>query len=178
MTTKIQTRLLSERHIAYITKYTKASKDDIASLHNELVIDHPDGKMCKQAIRKWFTTMDIKPREKPDASVEMIQDHVFRRFDRDGNGVIEFQEFMASIYILTNGEEKVENVFDLLDVDGDGELTKQELGAVWHKIFKSKQEFEKMFDEMDKNKDGTISKEEFIKFYPNIKDQGAWTTTL
>ena len=178
MTTKTQRRLLSERHIAYITKYTKASKDDIALLQNELVIDHPDGKMCKQAFRKWFTTMDIRPREKPDASVEIIQDHVFRRFDRERNGVIEFQEFMASIYIMTDGEEKAGNVFDLFDVDGDGELTKQELGAVWHKIFKSKQEFEKMFHEMDTNKDGTISKEEFINFYPKLKEQGAWTTTL
>jgi Ca2+-binding EF-hand superfamily protein len=178
MTSTKQRNLLSERHIAYISKHTNASKDDIALLLNELVLDHPDGKMCKNAFRKWLTTMAIKPKEKPDASVEMIQDRVFRRFDKDGKGVIDFQEFVTVIYIMTNGQEKAENIFDLFDADQDGELTKQELGAVWHKIFKSKDEFEKMFDEMDSDKNGTITKEEFTSFYPKLKAHGAWTTTL
>ena len=178
MTSQKQNDLLSDTHIAYISKYTKASRDDIASLTNELALDRPDGKMCKDAFRKWLSTMDIKPRERPDASVEMIQDHVFRRFDRQGKGLIELQEFLAVVYIMTNGQEKPENIFDLFDVDGDGELTKQELGVVWEKIFRSKEEFEKMFDQMDIDKNGSISKDEFIDFYPKLKEQGSWTTTL
>ena len=71
MTSQKQNDLLSDIHIAYISKYTKASRDDIASLTNELALDRPDGKMCKDAFRKWLSTMDIKPRERPDASVEI-----------------------------------------------------------------------------------------------------------
>ena len=79
---------------------------------------------------------------------------------------------------MTNGHEKAENIFHLFDIDGDGNLMKDELGVVWHKIFKSKEEFEKMFDEMDQDKNGMISMDEFLIFYPKLRDQGSWTTTL
>ncbi len=83
-------------------------------------------------------------------------------------------------YIMTDGsqDEKAENLFALFDVDGDCELTREEMGAVWEKIFKSKEEFEKVFELMDVDKDGTVSKEEFVKFFPKIKEQGSWTTSL
>lgn len=178
MTTKKPSELLSQKHIAYISKYTKATKDEIASLLKELDLDHPDGKMGRDAFRKWITILDIKPKEKPNASVDAIQNHVYRRFDRDGTGLIEFQEFISLIYLMTNGDEKPGNIFDLFDLNGDGELTKKELGAVWNKIFSSKQNFEKMFDKMDIDKNGSISLEEFVNFYPNLQEQGAWTTSF
>ena len=178
MSTKTQSFLLSERHIAYIAKYTKASKDDVNSLLKEVALDRPDGRIGKDAFLKWFITMDLKPKERRDASFELIQEHIFRRFDRDRNGYIEISEFLSAIYIMTNGHEKAENIFHLFDIDGDGSLTKDELGVVWHKIFKSKEEFEKMFDEMDQDKNGMISMDEFLSFYPRLRDQGSWTTTL
>ena len=171
---------LSELDISYLVKHTNVSKDEIALLHDELVGDQPDGKMDKPQFRKWFTKMGIKVKGKPNADINLVEDHIFRRFDRNGEGVITLQEYMTIMYMMTDGtkDEKAENLFCLFDVDGDGELTREEMGAVWNKIFKSKEEFEKIFDEMDVNKDGTVSKEEFIKFFPKVSQQGAWITSL
>ena len=173
MSSKKQSDLLSERHVAYISKYTTASKDDISLLLNELTLDRPDGKMCKDAFRKWLTTMDIKPSEKPNMSTDEIQNNFFRSFDGEGKGFMEFQEFVTVVCLMTNGQEKPENIFDLFDVDSDGEPTMQELGSVWQQIFKSKKEFDAVFGKRDTDNNGSVSKDEFVEFYPKLMEQAA-----
>ena len=52
-----------------------------------------------------------------------------RSFDRDGNGSIDFQEFLITIKMTSRGsiDEKLRWVFSLYDADGSGYVTKEEL---------------------------------------------------
>ena len=146
---------MKDNDVAYIVKYSKASKDQINHLLEDFQSNHSDGRMCKPTFRKWLSTMDTKPTEKPDVDIGKLEDNIFGRFDRMGDEKIEFQDFLFTVYIMSSGtkQEKAERIFNLFDVDGDGELTKDEMGAVLRKVCKSEEAFDKVFDEMDANKD-------------------------
>ena len=70
-------------------------------------MDCPDGKLTAAAFRKIY--MKCFPSE----NIEEFSDHVFRTFDKDKNGFIDFKEFLLAIDITSTGspEEKLEWAF-------------------------------------------------------------------
>ncbi|CAG8589064.1 1720_t:CDS:2 [Paraglomus occultum] len=65
----------------------------------------------------------------------LITDRIFKFFDQDGNGIINFSELVCGLSILCKGnlEEKMKCAFKGYDLDDDGKISKQEL----QKIFKA-----------------------------------------
>ena len=52
-------------------------------------------------------------------------DHVFRAFDKDGNGYVEFGEFLIGLAICSRGDlrQRLDYAFECYDIDSDGYLT-------------------------------------------------------
>ena len=61
-----------------------------------------------------------------------IGEHVFRVFDTNGDGRIDFMEFMVVYNIMTWKEPKVilSKIFDIFDVDKDNKISKLEMERV------------------------------------------------
>jgi len=53
-------------------------------------------------------------------------DHVFRAFDVDGNGYVEFGEFLLGFAVCSHGDlrARLDYAFDCYDIDSNGYLTK------------------------------------------------------
>ncbi|KAI8619256.1 hypothetical protein BC830DRAFT_1165501 [Chytriomyces sp. MP71] len=62
----------------------------------------------------------------------LINDRIFAFFDRDGDGVVAFPEFVSGLGIMTKGTPE-EHVFKGYDLNGDGVLSRLEL----RKMFKA-----------------------------------------
>ena len=93
-------------------------------------------------------------------------DEVMKIVDTDGNGVVDFKEFlemMDSNTLVQDADEEVKALFALFDIDNDGYITEKEIRTMMKKMGESvrKKDVRKMVKEGDKNKDGKISFNEF-----------------
>merc|ERR1711872_1157503 len=133
------------------------------------VAEHPNGKMKK----KDFREMMSKALPKKDAS--KMEKHVFRIYDTNNDGYIDFVEFMVVFYIMSEGtpKEVLEKIFRVFDANSDGTITKKELTRLIKDMYgllntenaeqASKDLIAKSaFAEMDKDEDGKITTEEFV----------------
>ncbi|XP_050539789.1 calmodulin-beta-like [Daktulosphaira vitifoliae] len=94
--------------------------------------------------------------------------------DQDGNGSIEFNEFllmMARKLKVSDGEEEMHHAFNVFDKNGDGFITFDELKRVMFSIGErlTDEEIEDMIKEADLNGDKKIDYNEFITIITSKK---------
>jgi calcium-dependent protein kinase len=94
---------------------------------------------------------------------------VIKSCDMNGNGVIDFQEFISACLnrkALVNNTE-IRKAFQIIDANKDGQVSKQDFEQVFnsHKKYGGKnmdgQLWEELLEEADKNGDGVISFDDF-----------------
>ena len=115
--------------------------------------------------------------------VELTQaesDVLLTYFDKDGDGCVNFDEFLVGIRGELNERRKdiVLKAFLKFDKDCSGAITADDLAGVYrvdmHPKFKSGEMTEvEIFNEFlanfgDKNKDGTVTKQEWLEYYAAV----------
>lgn len=84
----------------------------------------PDGKVNREEFVAIYREKWNCPGDASD-----LCDHVFRHYDRDGNGSIDFRELMTALSASVKGSivEKLQWTFKLYDINGDGCLSRGEV---------------------------------------------------
>ena len=106
----------------------------------------------------------------PGADVDKLTKHIWRMYDTNNDGAIDFRELMLVLYIMSDGtaEQNLKQIFKIFDLNNDGKINHEEMEKITKdlsKLFKEDRETlaEGIFKEMDTNNDGEISEEEFIQ---------------
>ncbi|KAI9332368.1 hypothetical protein BDR26DRAFT_869375 [Obelidium mucronatum] len=100
---------------------------------------------------------------------------ILREFDKDGQGLIEFQDFskvMTERILDRDPLEEIRKAFQLFDDDGTGKISVRNLRRVAKEIGENldDEELQAMIDEFDLDQDGEINEQEFISIMTDSTD--------
>merc|ERR1712063_77212 len=123
---------LSKEDVEFLTYHTHYTEDTICEWYKGFKQDCPDGKLTKDAFMKIYSKCFS------GGSAKDFCDHVFRTFDSDKNGFIDFKEFLLAIDVTSSGspEEKLNWAFSMYDVDGNGWIDLREMTRIVKSIYK------------------------------------------
>ena len=161
--------VLREEDIAALVKSSGLDEAQVKEAFDNFITEHPNGKMKP----KDFREMMSKALPKKDAS--KMEKHVFRIYDSNNDGYIDFSEFMLIFFIMSDGtpEEVLTKIFRVFDVNSDGTITQKEMTKLikdMYGLLKSEDPnlaakdlvSKSAFAEMDKDQDGKVTTAEFI----------------
>jgi len=148
----------------------------VSARFDAFIKHHPDGKISRKDFRSMITTCYPEMN-----NCKKLEKHIFRMYDTDGDGTIDFREFMILLYIMSSGtpEENLGQIFRIFDKDNDGSITRDEMQRIVKDLFElfntderkmSKEQRRRSslalansaFEEMDADADGKVTKEEFM----------------
>ncbi|PSR92769.1 Calmodulin-like protein [Actinidia chinensis var. chinensis] len=120
-----------------------------------------DGCITVEELATVIRSLDQNPTE------EELQDMI-NEIDADGNGTIEFTEFlnfMANRMKETDAEEELKEAFKVFDKDQNGYISATELRQVMINLGEklSDEEVDQMIKEADLDGDGQVNFDEFVK---------------
>ena len=106
-----------------LLRNTEFESTEIYELHEKLLKDHPNGYVTKNELRRLYDRKYFK------GDAKAFSEYVFRCYDKDGDGVIDFREFICALSVAIRGtrRQKLNLAFSICDVNNDGFITKDEM---------------------------------------------------
>lgn len=102
------------------TKFTEA---ELCAWYQSFLRECPSGRIAPQQFQGIYAQFF------PDSDPKAYAEHVFRSFDANGDGTLDFKEYVIALHMTTAGKpsQKLEWAFSLYDVDGNGAISKNEV---------------------------------------------------
>jgi len=164
---------LSKADVEFLMMNTRYDENTIQEWYRGFMSDCPDGKLNTTAFKKIYSKCF------PSGNATEFCEHVFRTFDSDKNGFIDFKEFLLAIDVTSSGspEEKLNWAFSMYDVDGNGWIDLAEMTKIVKSIYNMmgpnlaktdqfdtpEKRAEDIFRRMDVNSDGRVTRQEFVR---------------
>ncbi|KAG7395517.1 hypothetical protein PHYBOEH_003657 [Phytophthora boehmeriae] len=184
---------LSLREVRRLTNLGSFSAQQV--LNTFAKFTSADGVMDKDTFRQAMGHFKVKDAsQKSIDRLQLLVDRIFELFDKDNNGVVDFNELASGLSVLCGGSQtdKVRAAFNLYDVNHDGYISLGEMRLYLTSVFKvlfevnpdsearmgvSPEELgeimaEQAFVEADLDKDGKLSFDEFSQWYMQPKQVG------
>jgi len=156
---------LSNEDMEFLQQKTGMESQTIQEWYEGFLKDCPSGELSRDKFVAMYSKIF------PSGNAENFSQNIFRTFDTNKSGTIDFREFMLALHITSKGspEQKLSWAFRMYDVDGNGTIEFAEMmrvvGAVYEMLGTqsgTQGKAQELFGKMDQNSDGMVSQEEFI----------------
>ncbi|XP_038237127.1 recoverin [Dermochelys coriacea] len=123
---------LSKEILEDLKLNTKYSEDELCKWYESFQKQCPDGHISQAEFEKIYGNFF------PKSDPQVYARHVFRSFDTNGDGTLDFREYIIALHLTSSGKTslKLEWAFSLFDVDRNGEISKSEMLEIITAIFK------------------------------------------
>merc|ERR1712236_64297 len=155
---------LSEEDIEFLETRTTINKAQIDAQYKIFLTKHPTDKYPKKSFRSMMAECY------PNVDTHKLSKHIWRMYDTNLDGCIDFREFMMVLYVMSNGspEENLQQIFRVFDIDNNGKIELVEMKRIVKDLLTIEKDnvnketvATSAFSEMDENEDGEVSQEEF-----------------
>lgn len=160
---------LTPRDLADLAKSTTFTQDEIKTYYKEFRKNSKTGLMTVDEFKKLYSNFF------PYGDPSEFAEHVFRVFDQNNDGVLDFRELIVSMSVMKRGDvnDRLKWAFNIYDIDGNGYITRDELFGILRAIEKlsgkrnngsrAENMAKDIFRRVDKTADGKLSLAEFIE---------------
>ena len=167
-------RPLSEEDVEYVMAHTGLAREAVELHYRKFLRSHPAGVMDPAGLRAMLQE------SLPGADTARLADHIWRIYDTNLDGEVDFREFMLALCVMRTGsaEANLRQIFRLFDINSDGKVERGELGSVVEELSKlgqvEEETVQQAFMEMDANMDGGVTQDEFVQAC--LQQKGASTS--
>lgn len=114
---------LSKEILEELQLNTKFTEQELSTWYQSFLKECPSGRITRQEFQTIYSKFF------PEADPKAYAQHVFRSFDANSDGTLDFKEYVIALHMTSAGKtnQKLEWAFSLYDVDGNGTISKNEV---------------------------------------------------
>ncbi|XP_062575207.1 hippocalcin-like protein 1 [Saccostrea cucullata] len=163
---------LAPKTLAELRDQTNFTVEELNEWYKEFRSSWPKGALTVDEFKKAYSTFF------PLGDASEFAKHVFRVFDQNDDGLLDFREFVCGFSVVLRGsvDDKLSFSFQIYDINGNGFITRDEMKEVLSAMYKvecalsadptrddPEERTDAIFNQMDINCDDNLSLEEFVQ---------------